>query len=42
MALGYGKKADDAHTNVLTQGAFYTEPANWFLKKFWDWATSGP
>jgi hypothetical protein len=23
-----GSKADDAQTNVLTQGAFYTEPAN--------------
>src|ERR1700679_1062611 len=26
--FGYGKKADDAQTSVLTQGAFYTEPAN--------------
>jgi pimeloyl-ACP methyl ester carboxylesterase/quercetin dioxygenase-like cupin family protein len=26
--FGYGKKADDAHTSLLTQGAFYTEPAN--------------
>jgi pimeloyl-ACP methyl ester carboxylesterase/quercetin dioxygenase-like cupin family protein len=26
--FGYGDKADDAHTTLLTQGAFYTEPAN--------------
>jgi pimeloyl-ACP methyl ester carboxylesterase/quercetin dioxygenase-like cupin family protein len=26
--FGYGTKADGAQTNVLTQGAFYTEPAN--------------
>jgi pimeloyl-ACP methyl ester carboxylesterase len=26
--FGYGSKADDTHTSVLTQGAFYTEPAN--------------
>jgi pimeloyl-ACP methyl ester carboxylesterase/quercetin dioxygenase-like cupin family protein len=26
--FGYGRKADDAQTSVLTQGAFYTEPAN--------------
>ncbi|MEA3138049.1 MAG: hypothetical protein QOK23_218 [Gammaproteobacteria bacterium] len=26
--FGYGTKADDAQTSVLTQGAFYTEPAN--------------
>jgi pimeloyl-ACP methyl ester carboxylesterase/quercetin dioxygenase-like cupin family protein len=26
--LGYGKKAEDTQTSVLTQGAFYTEPAN--------------
>jgi pimeloyl-ACP methyl ester carboxylesterase len=26
--FGYGAKADDAHTTVLTQGGFYTEPAN--------------
>ena len=26
--FGYGIKADDAQTSVLTQGAFYTEPAN--------------
>ena len=26
--FGYGSKADDAQTSVLTQGAFYTEPAN--------------
>jgi pimeloyl-ACP methyl ester carboxylesterase len=26
--FGYGSKADDARTSVLTQGAFYTEPAN--------------
>jgi len=26
--FGYGKKADDAQASVLTQGAFYTEPAN--------------
>jgi len=26
--FGYGIKADDAHTSVLTPGAFYTEPAN--------------
>jgi uncharacterized RmlC-like cupin family protein len=25
--FGYGSKADDAQTSVLTQGAFYTEPA---------------
>jgi quercetin dioxygenase-like cupin family protein len=26
--FGYGAKADDARTSLLTQGAFYTEPAN--------------
>jgi pimeloyl-ACP methyl ester carboxylesterase len=26
--FGYGSKADDTHSSVLTQGAFYTEPAN--------------
>ena len=26
--FGYGSTADDAHASVLTQGAFYTEPAN--------------
>src|SRR6202041_1387014 len=26
--FGYGSKADDAQTSALTQGAFYTEPAN--------------
>jgi pimeloyl-ACP methyl ester carboxylesterase len=26
--FGYGKKADDAQTSLLAQGAFYTEPAN--------------
>ena len=26
--FGYGSKADDVQTSVLTQGAFYTEPAN--------------
>jgi pimeloyl-ACP methyl ester carboxylesterase/quercetin dioxygenase-like cupin family protein len=26
--FGYGSNADDAQTSVLTQGAFYTEPAN--------------
>ena len=26
--FGYGSNADVAHTSVLTQGAFYTEPAN--------------
>jgi uncharacterized RmlC-like cupin family protein len=26
--FGYGAKADDSQTSVLTQGAFYTEPAN--------------
>ena len=26
--FGYGSKADDARTSVLTPGAFYTEPAN--------------
>jgi pimeloyl-ACP methyl ester carboxylesterase/quercetin dioxygenase-like cupin family protein len=26
--FGYDTKADDAQTSVLTQGAFYTEPAN--------------
>jgi quercetin dioxygenase-like cupin family protein len=26
--FGYGGTADDAHASVLTQGAFYTEPAN--------------
>jgi uncharacterized RmlC-like cupin family protein len=26
--FGYGSKADAAQTSVLTQGAFYTEPAN--------------
>ena len=26
--FGYGSKANDAQTSVLTQGAFYTEPAN--------------
>jgi pimeloyl-ACP methyl ester carboxylesterase len=25
--FGYGQTADEAHTSVLTQGAFYTEPA---------------
>jgi uncharacterized RmlC-like cupin family protein len=26
--FGYGSKVDDGKTSVLTQGAFYTEPAN--------------
>src|SRR5271163_168690 len=26
--FGYGSKADEAQTSVLTQGAFYTEPAD--------------
>lgn len=26
--FGYGSKANDVQTSVLTQGAFYTEPAN--------------
>jgi pimeloyl-ACP methyl ester carboxylesterase len=26
--FGYGSKSDATHTSVLTQGAFYTEPAN--------------
>ena len=26
--FGYGSKADDTHTSALTQGGFYTEPAN--------------
>src|ERR1700722_13094621 len=26
--FGYGATADDAHASLLTQGAFYTEPAN--------------
>jgi uncharacterized RmlC-like cupin family protein len=26
--FGYGARADDAQTSILTQGAFYTEPAN--------------